>query len=71
MTAGGQWTYVGGYLGAPCPGQIPVEVEQLWRLTYPPECSAATSAGGGAGAGLIRARRPASRCNSDTGDPVG
>lgn len=43
MTPGGQWTYVGGYLGAPCPGQLPVEVEQLWRLTYPPECSAATS----------------------------
>jgi hypothetical protein len=44
MTAGGSWTYVTGYLGAPCSGQIPAALEQLWNL-MPPEgiCATATT----------------------------
>ena len=41
--AGGAWTYVAGFLGAPCPGQIPAELESLWQLTYPSGCPATTT----------------------------
>jgi hypothetical protein len=43
MTAGGAWTFVGGYLGAPCTGQIPASLEQLWNLTPPGDCAPATT----------------------------
>jgi hypothetical protein len=41
--AGGSWTYVTGFLGEPCPGQISAELETLWRLTYPGDCGPATT----------------------------
>lgn len=43
MTAGGPWTYVAGYLGAPCTGQVPAALEQLWNLTPPGDCSPGTT----------------------------
>jgi hypothetical protein len=43
MTAGGSWTYVAGYLGSPCGGQIPAALEQLWQLTPPGDCAPATT----------------------------
>jgi hypothetical protein len=43
MKAGGSWTYVAGYLGAPCTGQIPAVLEQLWNLTPPGDCSPGTT----------------------------
>lgn len=43
MTAGGSWTYVAGYLGAPCTGQVPAALEQLWNLTPPGDCSPGTT----------------------------
>jgi hypothetical protein len=43
MTAGGSWTFVAGYLGAPCGGQIPASLEQLWNLTPPGDCAPATT----------------------------
>jgi hypothetical protein len=41
--AGGSWTYVTGYLGVPCPGQIPADLEALWHLTPPGDCPATTT----------------------------
>jgi hypothetical protein len=43
MTAGGSWTYVAGYLGAPCTGQVPASLERLWNLTPPGGCSPGTT----------------------------
>lgn len=43
MTAGGPWTFVAGYLGTPCTGQIPAMLEQLWNLTSPGDCSPGTT----------------------------
>ena len=43
MTAGGSWTYAAGYLGAPCTGQVPAALEQLWNLTPPGDCSPGTT----------------------------
>ncbi|HVB91122.1 MAG TPA: hypothetical protein VND70_03380 [Acidimicrobiales bacterium] len=41
--AGGPWTYVSGFLGEPCPGQIPPELETLWGLQYPGSCPSGTT----------------------------
>ena len=43
MTPGGSWTFVTGYLGAPCTGQIPAVLETLWHLTPPGDCAPATT----------------------------
>jgi hypothetical protein len=43
MTPGAPWTYVTGFLGKPCPGQIPARLEELWELVYPTDCSAASA----------------------------
>ena len=43
MTTGGSWTFVAGYLGSPCGGQLPAALEQLWNLTPPGNCSPATT----------------------------
>jgi hypothetical protein len=40
---GGSWTMVAGFLGAPCPGQIPAELETLWGLEYPGNCPASSA----------------------------
>jgi hypothetical protein len=42
MPAGGTWTYMAGYLGVPCPGQIPAALETLWHLATPPDCAVAS-----------------------------
>jgi len=41
--AGGSWTYVTGFLGVPCPGQIPAALQSLWHLTSPGDCAATTT----------------------------
>jgi hypothetical protein len=43
MTSGGAWTFVSGYLGEPCGGQIPAALEELWNLTPPGDCAPATA----------------------------
>ena len=43
QSSGGAWTYVSGYLGAPCPGQIPAELETLWNLQAPGGCASTTT----------------------------
>jgi hypothetical protein len=44
MTAGGSWKYVNGYLGAPCNGQVPAALVQLWGLKPPTGiCAPATT----------------------------
>ena len=43
MTSGGSWTYVAGYLGSPCAGQIPATLEVMWHLTPPGDCAPATT----------------------------
>jgi hypothetical protein len=43
MTAGGSWIDVGSFLGAPCPGQIPADLESLWNLQYPGSCPSTTT----------------------------
>lgn len=42
--AGGAWTYMAGYLGVPCPGQIPATMQALWRLATPPDCAGGAAA---------------------------
>jgi hypothetical protein len=42
--AGGAWTYMAGFLGVPCPGQLPAAIESLWRLATPPDCAAGAPA---------------------------
>jgi hypothetical protein len=44
MPAGGAWTYMAGYLGVPCPGQIPATMQALWRLGTPPDCAGGAAA---------------------------
>ena len=39
MAAGGSWTFVAGYLGSPCTGQIPAALMALWNLTSPGDCA--------------------------------
>jgi hypothetical protein len=43
QTAGGSWTFVSGYLGSPCTGQIPAELMTLWNLTSPGDCTPVTT----------------------------
>jgi hypothetical protein len=43
MTTGGAWTLVARYLGAPCGGQIPATLEELWHLTPPGDCAPVTA----------------------------
>ncbi len=43
MPTGGTWTYMAGYLGVPCPGQIPPALETLWHLATPPDCAVSTT----------------------------
>jgi len=38
QASGGVWTFVAGFLGAPCTGQIPADLETLWNLTSPGDC---------------------------------
>jgi hypothetical protein len=42
-TTGGSWTMVAGFLGAPCPGQIPAQLETLWGLQYPGNCPSSSA----------------------------
>jgi len=43
MVAGGSWTFVSGYLGSPCNGQIPASLMALWNLTSPGDCAPTTT----------------------------
>jgi len=42
--AAGAWTYMAGFLGVPCPGQLPAAIEALWQLATPPDCAGAAPA---------------------------
>ncbi|HVA07250.1 MAG TPA: hypothetical protein VNG12_10970 [Acidimicrobiales bacterium] len=43
QTAGGNWTFVSGYLGEPCTGQIPASLMALWGLQPPGDCAPAAT----------------------------
>jgi hypothetical protein len=38
-----EWTFVSGYLGAPCPGTVPTDVMTLWNRQYGSDCPSSTS----------------------------
>lgn len=43
MTSGGNWTFVSGFLGSPCTGQIPASLMALWDLTSPGDSAPTTT----------------------------
>jgi hypothetical protein len=43
MVSGGSWTFVSGYLGSPCTGQIPASLMAVWDLTSPGDCAPTTT----------------------------
>jgi hypothetical protein len=45
MATGGNWVFVSGFLGEPCPGQIPAALFALWNLQSPGDCAATTTTG--------------------------
>jgi len=41
--SGGSWKFQASFLGEPCPGQVPADLETLWHLTYPGDCPSTTT----------------------------
>jgi hypothetical protein len=39
----GNWTFVSGFMGSPCTGQIPASLMTLWGLQSPGDCAPATT----------------------------
>jgi hypothetical protein len=41
-SAAASWTFVSGYLGLPCPGEVPVDVMSVWNLQTGSDCAGST-----------------------------
>jgi len=37
------WTFVSGYLGLPCPGEVPADIMTLWNLQTGTDCASGTT----------------------------